>query len=140
MMSFSSSRGGTAINAAMLIAAGFVAAAPIAADAAGASSTTIVIQGSRETRKVIGRSDIGAPIVQVDLSHTVSYADLNLASASGAETLRQRVDSTAHLLCRDLDQLYPLESSDPMCAKHAVHMAKSQVDAAIAAASARRSG
>jgi UrcA family protein len=61
------------------ILAGLAIAAPAAAFAEGADT---VVQGSRDSQ-----------------SATVSFADLNLASANGLETLRGRVHRVATSLC-----------------------------------------
>ena len=93
----------------------------------------IVVEAQRPTAKVVGRSDIGKPIKQLQLSALVSYADLDLSSDSNAKVLRERVHDAAALVCQDLRKMYPgAEMGD--CAVKAVHGASRQVEAAITAA------
>jgi UrcA family protein len=96
---------------------------------------TIVVEAGVMTKTVVGHTTIGAPIEEVTLTHRVSYADLNLATHSGAMELKRRVEETARLACEQLDKLYPFEDKEtPTCIRDAVDRSESQVDEAIAAA------
>ena len=105
--------------------------------AAGATEplTTITVTAGIETRTVVGRTDLGAPIEQVTLTRHVSYSDLDLATHSGASELKKRVAETARMACKQLDELYPLdEKQEPQCYREALAAASQRVDEAIAAA------
>ncbi len=96
---------------------------------------TIRIEATMISKKVIGRSDIGVPLEEVTVTRRVSYADLDLATYSGATALKRRVESAARLACKQLDKLYPLEHAEaPGCIHKAVADADSQVKQAIDAA------
>ncbi len=117
---------------AVLLAAGLCMAMAALADNA---TDTIVIEAGVMTKTVVGHTAIGAPIEEVTLTHRVSYADLDLATHSGAMELKQRVKDTARLACEQLDKLYPLEEKEaPSCIRQAVERASSQVDDAITTA------
>lgn len=78
------------------------------------------------------RSDIGAPIVNVALSREVRFDDLDLTTASGARTLRDRVRHTASVLCREIDQQYLVTEDDShSCVSAALDDAMGQANAAI---------
>jgi len=58
------------------------------------------------------QSKLGAPNMRVFLSREIRYDDLDLTSRSGAEILRDRVRLTARLLCRDIDQRWPVTAGN----------------------------
>lgn len=65
----------------------------------------------------------------------VSYADLNLATHSGAIELEKRIKHTAQAVCLQLQKLYPNSvDTDPSCAQAATKNAMVQANKAIAAA------
>ncbi len=71
----------------------------------------------------------------MSITHKVSYADLNLATYSGAVALEKRVNETAKAICARLDTLYPqAKSENPTCVKDAIDTAMVQAHAAISAA------
>ncbi len=79
------------------------------------------------------RSELGAPNVRVSLSRAVRYDDLDLRTRHGARVLRERIQLTARLLCRDLDERYPVTADDsPPCYKNAADDALYRADRAIA--------
>lgn len=59
-----------------------------------------------------GMGKLGAPNMRVFLSREVRYDDLDLRTRHGARILRDRVKLTARILCRDLDQRYPVTADD----------------------------
>lgn len=85
------------------------------------------------------RSAIGAPIVEVSLSRTVRYDDLDLRNEPDVGRLRARVRFAAETLCRRLNAFYPIGSSDgpwtsaTRCFRDAVANAMGQVDEAVRA-------
>lgn len=95
-----------------------------------------------ETRDLGRRAPDGAPIQLVTLKRTVSYADLDLTSANGAEKLRERVRAAATASCQQLQTLYPVGDStvpgdtqtNQDCIRNAIDSAMPGADAAIAAA------
>jgi UrcA family protein len=75
----------------------------------------------------------GAPAFSI--VYKVSYADLNLATHSGAMELQKRVKDSATKACAQLAKLYPnTVESDPPCAQAATKNGMAQADKAIAAA------
>jgi len=121
---------------AILFALGLSAsAASLAAE--NGTPLNVIVEAARATTKVVGRSDIGAPIEQMSLRAHVRYSDLDLATSSGAATLKSRVSDAARLTCRDLDKMYPLSDADPQCALRTADDAMPQVKAAIARAESK---
>ena len=71
----------------------------------------------------------------MQLSRVVGYADINIATASGAAVLRQRVSDSAKTVCEEIARLYPLPpSGKELCVEKAMKAATPQVQAAIDAA------
>jgi UrcA family protein len=69
------------------------------------------------------------------LVYKVNYADLNLATHSGAVELEKRVKDSATKACAQLRKLYPLsQDTDPPCVDAATKNAMTQANQAIAAA------
>jgi UrcA family protein len=69
------------------------------------------------------------------LVYRVNYADLNLATHSGAVELEKRIKDSATKACAQLRKLYPDSvDTDPPCAQAATKNAMAQADKAIAAA------
>lgn len=95
---------------------------------------TITIGAGVLTKTVVDHSvSTGAPIEEVVITHRVSYADLDLRTHAGAVELRKRVQETARAACRQLDDLYPLETKQaPECTQTAIAAASPQVRSAIA--------
>jgi UrcA family protein len=59
-----------------------------------------------------GMGKLGVPNVRVFLSRAVRFDDLDLRTRSGARTLRNRVKLTARLLCRDIDERWPVTADN----------------------------
>jgi UrcA family protein len=77
----------------------------------------------------------GASADVISISQRVSYADLNLATASGSREMEARVRNTAKALCEKLEQRYPLSgTSVETCVRNAVDKGMADVRAASAAA------
>lgn len=69
------------------------------------------------------------------LVYKVNYADLNLATHSGAVELEKRVKDSATKACAQLRKLYPFsEDTNPPCVDTATKKAMTQANQAIAAA------
>ena len=113
----------------------FASVAVVAAD--DPTQEHIVVEAQRATAKVIGRSDLGKPIQQLQLSAQVSYGDLDLSNANNGKILKDRVHDAAELVCKDLQRMYP-QADTSECARDAVHGAARQVEAAIAAARSQK--
>jgi UrcA family protein len=97
--------------------------------------TEVVVTARREVTVTAGQSYTGTPIEVISLARRVSYADLDISSASGAAELQKRVNDTAQAACKELDKLYPLTDKDsPACTKKAADAGLAQARAAIAAA------
>ena len=109
--------------------------APAIAEQAGMQEVTVIAE--RPTTTVVGRTSSGVAIELIELRHRVSFADLNLATPSGAADLGKRVSNAAKSACDELDKLYPLEAKEANCAKKSADAAMSQVHAAVAAAEQR---
>ena len=120
-----------------------VAAAAVAV-AYGASAAEPLTEVIVEAPKVVHsaqRSPTGAPIDIASVRYRVSYADLNLATHSGAVTLEQRITDAAKQACKQLESAtgpgaFPV-SGDPPCIKTATDGAMKQAHEAIAAAEAK---
>lgn len=77
----------------------------------------------------------GASADLISISQRVSYADLNLATVSGAQEMEARVRNTAKALCEKLEQRYPLSGNNAeTCVKNAVSKGMADVRIAIEAA------
>jgi len=83
-----------------------------------------------------GRDVRGGPVEMVQLSRRVSFADLNIATYSGATELHKRIASIARDVCHQLEQKYPGSTDLPSgsCVSEAINSAMAQANAAIAAA------
>jgi UrcA family protein len=80
-----------------------------------------------------GRSEFGSQYKLVSLSKPVRVDDLNLRTRRGVRVLRNRIQLTARLLCRDLDERYPVTADkSPPCYRNAVDDAMYRADRAIA--------
>ena len=69
------------------------------------------------------------------LSRLVSYADLDLTTTAGSDTLKMRIKDTARDLCRQLGEpSSPVMSMEPSCEQDAYNDAMKQARTAIASA------
>jgi UrcA family protein len=95
----------------------------IAASAALAQSMEVVtVEAARAT--TVGQTMHGVPIDEITIRSRVSYADLDLTTASGALELENRIRATAESSCKKLDVKFPAEgSSEAACIKNAVEAA-----------------
>lgn len=86
-------------------------------------SEQVVVSAPRPGR---ASGTIGGQIVDVSLSRTVRYDDLDLRTVDGMDRLRSRVNTTARVLCDRLDTLFPISTDDsPDCFRSAVDLAVS---------------
>ena len=94
----------------------------------------IVVETPRIERST-ERSANGAPIDIISVTHRVSYKDIDISTKLGGQVLETRVKDSAKAACKEIDKLYPLNTSgSPECERTAVDKAMVQVHAAIAAA------
>ena len=95
----------------------------IAASAAVAEPLEVVtVEAARAT--TVGQTMHGVPIDEITIRSRVSYADLDLTTASGALELENRIRATAESSCKKLDVKFPAEgSSEAACVKNAVDTA-----------------
>jgi UrcA family protein len=95
----------------------------LAASAALAQSMEVVtVEAARAT--TVGQTMHGVPIDEITIRSRVSYADLDLTTASGALELENRIRATAESSCKKLDVKFPAEgSSEAACVKNAVEAA-----------------
>ena len=113
------------------LATGLVLAGP-----ALAATEEIVVEAPRvETMPATAQTG-GAQVNLISIRYRVAYADLDLATHSGALALQKRIDDTAAKACKEIDKLYPIgaPSSDKDCVKAAKSSAAAKVTEAIAAA------
>ena len=68
----------------------------------------VTVTASRPTAKIVGYTTKGGPIEEVALSYKVSYADLDVATHSGAVAFESRIYEAAKKACAELDKEYPL--------------------------------
>jgi len=67
------------------------------------------------------RAGPGSASAEITIRSRVSYADLDLTSATGALELENRIRATAESSCRKIDVEFPAEgSSEAACIKNAV--------------------
>lgn len=123
----------------VLIALGAMWAATAAIAAEPPVAGEVTVQAERPTAKVVGRSQIGAPVAFVEVRHRVRYSDLDLSIPSNAKVLKTRIRDAARGACADLDTLYPISTpGSDECTRKAEERAMPQVLSAIAAAEARK--
>ena len=80
----------------------------------------------------------GASDELVSISQRVSYADLNLATASGSREMEARVRNTAKALCQKLEEKYPFSSTTvDSCVRSTVEKGLADVRTATEAAEKR---
>lgn len=118
--------------AALAVAAGALASFPVLGAETEIGAVTIRAKRAIETE--VGRTSSGVPVVMYELGYHVSYRDLDLSTAGGADALKQRVREAAAEACADLDKMYPLTEPDKGCANRAGDEAMEQAKAAIEAA------
>lgn len=101
-----------------------------------ASAVTVVAPQITHGVQPIGR--FGAAVPVVSASAAVSYADLNLATNSGAVALEQRVRNAAGRICKQLAATEPTSVEGvPPCVQQALTVGMLHARAAVAAAEAR---
>ena len=111
-----------------------VAIAVIGAVAMAQSSTQLPEVKVAAEKPVVTqeRTATGQRVDVVQLSRVVGYADINIATASGAAVLRQRVSDSAKTVCEEIARLYPLPpSGKELCFEKAMKAATPQLQAAI---------
>ncbi|MDB6102656.1 MAG: hypothetical protein JWO52_2655 [Gammaproteobacteria bacterium] len=83
-------------------------------------------------------SDDGIPTEQFKVQRVVSYANLDLSTATGAAELKKRVSEAAREACKELVAADPIDLADgngnPTCVSETTDGAMEQVNAAIATA------
>jgi UrcA family protein len=105
----------------------------VSASAFGQAMEVVTVEAVREI--VVGKSAIGAPIKEYSIRSRVSYADLDLTSASGPATLEKRVNEAAVATCKEINTGFdiPMEGwTEAKCVKEAVADAMVQVKKAVA--------
>jgi len=125
------------------IALGVISSLCIGATAMAQQIEEVSVTASRAlTEKPAGRSSSGIPLVDISLSYGVSYADLDLATHSGATELDKRVNDAASEACKEISRQRPLASltpDDASCAKTAAKHAMIKVDQLVATAEGKSS-
>ena len=97
----------------------------------------VTVEAVREI--VIGKSPIGAPIKELTIRSRVSYADLDLTTATGAATLEKRVRDSATSSCKEIKVDVPVEGwTVDRCIREATEGAMVQVNKAVADAKAAK--
>jgi UrcA family protein len=97
----------------------------------------VMVEAVREI--VVGKSPIGAPIKELTIRSRVSYADLDLTTATGAATLEKRVKEVAASSCKEIKVDVPVEGwTIDRCVREATDDAMIQVAKAIDAAKAAK--
>ncbi len=99
------------------------------------------VQASGVIKKEAGKTSTGVPIETAEVTMRVGYSDLPLETNSGQALLRDRVHEAAKDACARISASFGpggVLTSDADCISTAVNGAKSQVDAAIAAANSRK--
>jgi UrcA family protein len=97
----------------------------------------VTVEAVREI--IVGKSAIGAPIKELTIRSRVSYADHDLTTAAGAETLEKRVRETAASSCKEIKVDVPVDGwTVDRCIREATDDAMAQVAKAIEAAKAAK--
>jgi len=97
----------------------------------------VTVEAVREI--TVGKSPIGAPIKELTIRSRVSYADLDLTTASGAATLEKRVKETAASSCKEIKVDVPVEGwTIDRCIREATDDAMVQVNKVVADAKAAK--
>jgi UrcA family protein len=97
----------------------------------------VTVEAVREI--VVGKSAIGAPIKELTIRSRVSYADLDLTTATGVATLEQRIRDTATSSCKEIKVDVPVEGwTIDRCIREATEDAMVQVSKAVADAKAAK--
>lgn len=124
------------LNKFVLLAA--AAGCSLASQAVNAQAMEVVtVEAVREI--VVGKSPIGAPIKELTIRSRVSYADLDLTTATGVATLEKRVKDTAASSCKEIKVDVPVEGwTIDRCVREATDDAMAQVGKAVEAAKAAK--
>lgn len=103
--------------------------------------TEVIVEAPKIVHSDARAAPLGAAIDVASVRYRVSYADLNLATHSGATTLEERIRDAAKRACKQLDSAAGPGASpvagDPPCEKTATDGGLKQAREAIAAAEAR---
>lgn len=78
-----------------------------AAAASSATAQDIMITGSAE--RLVGRTNIGAEVVEYATSLVVNVRDLDLANAAGWNAMERRLTTASRDACKVLEQRDPTE-------------------------------
>ena len=124
------------------VAAAVVLAAITGAARAEEPMTEVLVEVPQTARTGERQEPLRAPIDIASVKYRVSYADLDLSTASGAKEFEERVVEAAKRACRTLDASSSLPgtvpvANDPSCTQTATEAALKRARAAIAAAEAR---
>jgi UrcA family protein len=126
-----------ALAAGLMLGSAALAATP---QAATAESGTMTSAAPAVHQEVVGRTTIGAPIVQLTVSQPVNYDGLNPANPADIKILDRRIHSTAEKECAQLrDQStgsLDTTISGGHCVRTAEREARSSLGAATSAAEA----
>ena len=104
----------------------------VAGSAIAQPMEVVTVEAARST--LVGQSTYGVPIREIRIQSRVSYADLDLTSASGALQLENRIKETAKVTCERIKVDIPAEgSSQAACVKDAVDGAMKEAQKVIEA-------
>jgi len=116
------------------LAFALTSAAAVAQD----KSSEVTIVATQQVELAAGRTNGGQRVEVAQLSRVVSYADLNIATHSGATELEKRINNAARAVCKKLEVLYPSGTSHGLgsgsCVADATKDAMAKARVAIAAA------
>ena len=98
----------------------------------------MVVRSDHPVRIPAGRSSRGWPVVEVENTYHVRFADLDLTTREGIEALDKRMRDAVKTGCKSSQVTYPYSRPDAACVSDAIKEAKSRVDDAISEATNRR--
>ena len=75
--------------------------------AANPREEVVVVAPHIVHKKTLMGTNFRMPVYMITVTRTVSYADLDLSTPSGAMELQTRVDDAAKAACAELDRKYP---------------------------------
>ena len=100
-----------------------------------AQQTPEVIVEAPHVEMTTQTGEMGRKMPAMSISYRVSYADLNLATHSGAVELERRIKESATKACEQLRKLYPeTTEGNPPCVDGAVKAAMAHANKAIVVA------
>ena len=105
---------------------------------AGAEIEEIVVVVAPIERQLGTRPATGYRTETIELKRSVSFADLDLSNDEDVLELQHRIENTAQVSCKTLEEMFPLGQKDTAdvqrCIKKAIKGTQEEFDSVVAAA------